>query len=150
MVLAQAGVAGCLTVWYLECSLATLRRWSTVPEETAQLFDRPRSGRPPIFSEATCLRVIAFYCQNPLSGCRGWSLSWAAQHLSKKLEIIGRAISSSTIHRILRKHGLPNETIAFRRCAFIAERLHRRRTTVSRKTPKKFFLTSQPIVGEFL
>lgn len=106
MVLAQAGVAGCLTVWYLECSLATLRRWSTAPEETAQLFDRPRSGRPPIFSEATCLRVIAFYCQNPLSGCRGWSLSWAAQHLSKKLETIGRAISSSTIHRILRKHGL--------------------------------------------
>jgi hypothetical protein len=106
MVLAQAGVAARLTAWYLECSLTTLRRWSPVSEETAQLLDRSRSGRPPMFSEATCLRVIAFYCQCPLSGCRGWSLSWAAQHLSQKLEIIGHTISSSTIHRILRKHGL--------------------------------------------
>lgn len=113
MVLAQAGVTIRLATWYLGCSLATFRRWSPVPEETAQLLDRTRSGRPPIFSEATCLRVIAFYCQSPLPGCQGWSLSWAARHLSQNLEIIGRTITSSTIHRILRKHGLRPHLIRY-------------------------------------
>ncbi len=106
-------MAARLTTWYLECSLSTVRRWSPAPEETAQLLDRTRSGRPPIFSEATCLRVIAFYCQCPLSGCRGWSFSWAAQHLSQNPEIIGRTITSSTIHRILKKHGLRPHLIRY-------------------------------------
>lgn len=77
-----------------------------MPEETAQLLDSGRPGRRPLFTEAICLRVIAFYCQSPLPGCRGWSMSWAAQHLSKHLGILGRSISSSTIHRILTKHAL--------------------------------------------
>lgn len=92
--------------WYLGCSLATLVKWSPVPEETKQLLDKKRPGRPPAFSVADRLKVIAFYCQCPLSGCRGWSLSWAAQYLSQTREIIDRTISSSTIHRILRQHGL--------------------------------------------
>ena len=92
--------------WYLRCSLATVRKWSQVPEKTAQLLDGTRPGRRPLFTEALCLRVIAFYCQSPLPGSRGWSVSWAAQYLSKHLEILGRSITSSTIHRILKKHAL--------------------------------------------
>ena len=106
MVLAQAGVAARQIAGYLGCSLATLRRWSAMPEESAQLLDRSRSGRFPTFPEGTHLRVIAFYCQSPLSGCRGWSLSWAAQYLSQNPEILGHTISSSSIHRILKKNGL--------------------------------------------
>lgn len=77
-----------------------------MPEESAQLLDKPRPGRPPTFPEGTHLRVIAFYCQSPLPGCRGWSLSWAAQHLTQNPQILGHTISSSSIHRILEKHGL--------------------------------------------
>lgn len=113
MLLAQAGVTARLASWYLGCSLATFRRWSPAPEETAQLLDRARPGRPPVFSEATCLRVIAFYCQCPLPGCRNWSFSWAADHLSQNPEIIGRTITSSTIHRILKKHGLRPHLIRY-------------------------------------
>lgn len=106
MVLAQAGVLARQAAWYLDCSLATFRRWGPVPEETAQLLDGTRPGRPPVFSEAIWLKVIGFYCQSPLPGYRGWSLSMASQYLSQNPEIIGRTISSSTIHRILRRHGL--------------------------------------------
>ncbi len=106
MVLVRARVAPSLCAWYLGCSLRTVRIWSRPVEQSAQLLDKARSGRPLVFSEAISLRVTGFYCQNPLPGCRGWTLSWAAQYLNQHLEIIGRTISRSTIHRILGAHSL--------------------------------------------
>ncbi len=106
MALVRASVAPSLCAWYLGCSLRTVRRWSPFVEQAALLLDKGRPGRPSVFSEAIYLRVTGFYCQNPLAGCRGWSLSWAATYLNQHLEILGRTISRSTIHRILGAHSL--------------------------------------------
>ncbi len=95
-----------MCIWYLDCSLATVRRWSWAVEQTSQLLDRRGRGRQPLFDEGLRLRVIGFYCQSPLSGVRCWSFSWAASYLNRHLEILGSTISASTIHRILRGHRL--------------------------------------------
>jgi hypothetical protein len=83
----------------------TIRRWSHRIGEARDLLDKERSGRPPLFTEEMRLKVIGFYCQNPLSGCR-MSFSWAAQYLNDHLEFLGRTISCTTILRILRSHGM--------------------------------------------
>ena len=106
MVLIQAGVEPGLAAWFFGCSLVVVRRWGRAAEESAQLLDRKRSGRPQEFTEATRLKLIAFYCQSPLPGCRGWSMRWAARYLNAHLEFLSRPISPSTIHRILTTHSL--------------------------------------------
>jgi hypothetical protein len=78
MVLVQADVHPGLVAWFCGCSRATVFRWGRAAEETADLLDGDRPGRPPLFSESTRLKLIAFYCQSPLPGCRGWSVRWAA------------------------------------------------------------------------
>jgi transposase len=105
-VLAGSGVSPRLCVWYVGCSLSTVRRWSVAVQEAKQLLDKPRRGRQPVFDEALQLKLIGFYCQSPLSGCARWSISWAASYLNKHLQILGRSISKSTIHRTLRRHSL--------------------------------------------
>jgi len=92
--------------WYVDCSVATVRRWSGTVEQTSQLLDRPGRGRQPLFDQAWQLRVIGFYCQSTLPGCRCWSFSWAESYLNRHLEILGRTISASTIHRIVQGHSL--------------------------------------------
>ncbi len=101
MVVLQAGVEPGLAVWLFGCSVATVRRWGRPAEESAQLLDGKRSGRPRRFAETTRVKLVAFYCQYRLPGCRGWSVRWAARYLNEHLEVIGRPISSSTIHRVL-------------------------------------------------
>jgi transposase len=106
MVLRRAGLCVRLCAWLFRCSPTTVRRWSGVVERTEQLLDRKRPGRVARFTEALRLRLVAFYCQNPLPGCRTWSLSWAAKYLNEHLQILGRSISPSTIGRILKSHSL--------------------------------------------
>jgi len=67
-----------------------VRRWGGAIEESAQLLDAKRSGRPLLFTESVCLRLIAFYCQCPMPGCRSWSVRWAAHYFNEHIEIIGR------------------------------------------------------------
>ena len=113
MVVIEAGVDRRVCAYYLRCSIATVRRWSRPVEQTSQLLDKKRTGRPLKFTEAIQLKVIAFYCQSPLPGCRGWSLSWAANYLNQHPEILGIRITSSTIHRILRMHSLRPHRIEY-------------------------------------
>jgi len=81
---------------------STVQRWTSRRTETVDLHDRPRSGRPERYSEATRLKTVAFYCQTqPLPGCGRWSLRWAASQLGARPERIGAAPSKSTIHRFL-------------------------------------------------
>jgi transposase len=103
--LIQAGVKADSVMWFFGCSLTMIRRWGGSTEST-QFLDAKRSGRPLLFTESVRLRLIAFYCQCPLPGCRSWSVRWAAQYFSEHNEIIGRKISPSTIHRLISTHSL--------------------------------------------
>jgi len=106
MVLVQAGAHPGLVAWFCGCSRTLVLRWGRGAEEAADLLDGDRSGRPLLFSESTRLKLIAFYCQSPLPGCRGWSVRWAAAYLGEHREILGCAISASSVHRILNAHSL--------------------------------------------
>ena len=106
MVLVQAGVHPGLVAWFCGCSRTLVLRWGRGAEEAADLLDGDRPGRPPLFSESIRLKLIAFYCQSPLPGCRGWSVRWAAAYLDAHRELLGCAISASSVHRILMAHSL--------------------------------------------
>lgn len=77
--------------------------------------DRPRSGRPRIYSQAIELKLIGFYCQTqPLPGCGRWSLRWAQAHLRAHPGCIGAAPGKSTIQRFLQQHYLkPHQSCYF-------------------------------------
>ncbi len=113
MLLQQNGVSVRQCAWYLSCSLTTVRKWSKAVTENRQLLDAKRPGSPRLFTEKMRLRIIGFYCQNPLSGCSSLSFSWAANYLNLNLDFLGTTISASTIHRILREHGMRPHLIKY-------------------------------------
>lgn len=113
MLLQQNGVSVRQCAWYLNCSLTTIRKWSKAVTENVRLLDAKRPGRPRLFTETTRLKIIGFYCQNPLAGCHNWSFSWAANYLNLNPDFLGRKISASTIHRILREHGMRPHLIKY-------------------------------------
>ncbi len=85
------------------CSIDIVYRWS----KRLEINDKPRSGRPVIYTEEMQIKMISFYCQTtPLTGCGRWSLRWAEKQLNKYPGLIGKSISHSTIQRILKKHNL--------------------------------------------
>ena len=91
----------------LQCSVQTVRRWTRRSQMTGDLHDRPRSGRPALYSEETKLRIVAFYCQTkPLPNCGRWSLRWAARLLEAEPTRIDVSPSKSTLHRILQSNQL--------------------------------------------
>ena len=93
--------------WFCGCHTQTVKRWIVRIEIGETITERTRSGRPPIFTQDICIKTIAFYCQiSPLPGCSTWSLRLAEKYLSNHREIVGCAMSHSTIGRILRAHAL--------------------------------------------
>lgn len=104
--LIQSGVHVGVCAWFLGCSVATVHRWLQQIESSEQLLDKPRASGRPLYDEATQLRAVGFYCQGSLPGCNRWSLKDATEHLRKNPEIIGAAISRSTLHRFLQMHSL--------------------------------------------
>jgi hypothetical protein len=112
VVFTQAGIQPGLMVWFFACSWTMVRRWARRTDPSA-LLDAKRSGRPLLFTENVRLRLIAFYCQCPLPGCRGWSMRWAAHYINQHTEIIGHRISHSTIHRIINGHSLRPHRVSY-------------------------------------
>jgi transposase len=93
--------------WFCGCHPKTVKRWIVRIEIGESISDHFRKGRPPIFTQDICLKIIAFYCQtSPLPGCSTWSLRWAAKYLKEHPERIGYTMSHSTIGRILKMHAL--------------------------------------------
>lgn len=91
----------------LRRSVQTVRRWIRRSQTTGDLHDRPRSGRPALYSEEAKLRIVAFYCQTqPLPNSGRWSLRWAARRLLAEPTRIGGLPSKSTLHRILQSNRL--------------------------------------------
>ncbi len=76
-------------------------------DETGDIADLPRSGRPAIYSETFKLELIGFYCQTqPFENAGRWTLRWAAEHLMANPEYVNATPSKSTIHRILKENDL--------------------------------------------
>lgn len=75
--------------------------------ETGDVADLPRSGRPAIYLETFKLELIGFYCQTqPFQNSGRWTLRWAADHLTANPECVNATPSKSTIHRILKENDL--------------------------------------------
>jgi len=105
--LADSGIELKAIAITMHCSLQTVRRWIRQSQTTAELHDRPRSGRRLIYLDETKLRIVAFYCQTqPLPGCGRWSLRWAARRLETDATRVGVSPSKSTLHRILQSNRL--------------------------------------------
>jgi len=88
-------------------SMSSVSRTIIRMNETGNVFDLPRSGRPARYSEDLKLKLIGFYCQTrPLPNSGRWTIRWAAIHLAKHPEKINASPSKSTIHRILKENNL--------------------------------------------
>ncbi|ETR72361.1 MAG: hypothetical protein OMM_07547 [Candidatus Magnetoglobus multicellularis str. Araruama] len=72
--------------------------------DSDNVYDLPRCGRPPTYSETFKLELIAFYCQTtPFPNSGRWTLRWAEIHLAAHPEIVNATPGKSTIHRILKE-----------------------------------------------
>lgn len=88
---------------YTDCHISTVEYW----QNSDNTDEMPRSGRPVIFDDNACSLLIGFYCQTrPFFGSGRWTLRFASAYLKEHPEIIGVAISKSSIHRILSKNDL--------------------------------------------
>lgn len=106
MLLHNAGISNSRISWFMGRHLDTVQR-AIFRVEKNIFDDLKRNGRPPLFTREMQLKTIGFYCQNkPLPGCSRWTLTWATNHLNNNLNIIGRPISRSTIHRFLESNVL--------------------------------------------
>jgi transposase len=93
--------------WFSQSHLRMVKRWIIRIESEQTISDHPRSGRPAVFTEDICLKVIAFFCQqSPLPGCSSWSLRWAEAHFKEHQELLDCTISRASIQRILKMHAL--------------------------------------------
>jgi len=113
MLLKQYKISARQCAWYLGCSLTTIYEWSKrIIAENFLLIDKERPGHKRIFTEEHRLKVIGYYCQNPLPGSK-WSFRWMAKYLNQNPSILGRKISASTIHRILQEHAIRPHLIKY-------------------------------------
>ncbi len=103
----QNGISGHLCSWFIGYSGKSIYKWERTIEANGQLRDKKRTGRPPIITEDTVMKTIAFYCQTkPLPVCNVLSFRWAERYLRENPEIVGYPISRSSIHHILSTHSL--------------------------------------------
>lgn len=107
LIWATAGIAVNAIAYFLQYSVATVRRWIRRGAETDDLKDCHRCGRPRVYSGEIHLKLVAFYCQiRPLAGSGRWTLRWAALHLIEHPEPVGATPSKSTLHRVLKSNKL--------------------------------------------
>lgn len=105
--LADARIALNTIAKLVRCSVSTVRRWIRRAQETGELHDRARSGRPAIYRQKLQMRIVAFYCQTqPLPNAGRWTLRWAARRLHSDNTVVEASPSKSTIHRILQSNRL--------------------------------------------
>ncbi len=86
-----------------------MEKWTVRQQDEPIIWDKARSGRNCIYTDADENRIIAFYCQTkqlPKCACGKWTLRKAEQKLLKYPDEVGISPSKSTIHRILNKHHL--------------------------------------------
>lgn len=107
VILAKAGISPAEISVFMGRHISTVQRWVNRMKADMIIYDRPRSGRPAVFTKLMQLKITAFFCQmNPLPGCNTITLKWAADYFGQHLSFLGCTISVSSISRILRKHSL--------------------------------------------
>ncbi len=107
VILSKAGISLAEISAFTGRHISTVQRWINRMKVDMAIYDRPRSGRPAIFTELMQLKITAFFCQtNPLPGCNTLTLKWAANYFGQHLSLLEGTISVSSISRILRKHSL--------------------------------------------
>ncbi|KPA16311.1 endonuclease DDE [Candidatus Magnetomorum sp. HK-1] len=108
MALNQAGISAPQIAVFINRHKSTVNLWIKRSEGNGCILkDNVRSGRPPIFTDLSQIKITAFFCQtNPLPGCNSITLKWASEYFNQDLSFLGRTISPSSISRILRKHSL--------------------------------------------
>ena len=95
------------TAAFMGCSVSTVTRSIRRMENTGDVYDLPRTGRPAVYSETCKLKLTGFYCQTrPFAEAGRWTLRWAEKHLSVDTETVGASPTKSTIHRILKENNL--------------------------------------------
>ena len=86
-----------------------LRKWARrfCNQGVAGLYERARSGRPPVFSPQVALYVVKLACERPDRFGRSLS-QWNCSELARQLEAEGivPSISFETVRRILQSHKL--------------------------------------------
>ena len=90
----------------LNCSLSTvyniLKHYKSGGLESA-LSEKPRTGRPPIYSGVERAKITGLACSNPPEGHSKWVLRLLADKAVELKCIDCESISYSTIRRILKK-----------------------------------------------
>lgn len=95
------------TAAFMGCSVSTVTRSIRRMENTGDVYDLPRTGRPAFYSETCKLKLTGFYCQTrPFADTGRWTVRWAEKHLSVNTETVGASPTKSTIHRILKENNL--------------------------------------------
>lgn len=88
---------------YVDCHISTVERWQARDD----IKEMPRSGRPVTFDDKARSLLIGFYCQTrPFTDSGRWTIRFASIYLQKYPEITGRAMSKTTVHRILGENNL--------------------------------------------
>ena len=97
------------TARYVGLTECNLRKWAKRFHEqgTAGLFEKVRSGRPPLFPAEVALHVVKLACERPDQVGRSLS-NWDCPELARKLVEDGlvQSISPETIRGILQSHKL--------------------------------------------
>jgi transposase len=96
MVDGVSGVEVARRTGYTAVQVSRIRR-RFAEEGIAGLRDRPRSGRPPLMTEAKSARIVALTLKPAPSGLSHWS----TRELAKRV-----GVSHTTVHRIWKAHAL--------------------------------------------
>ncbi len=105
--LVNYGFSLCAVATIVGYSISSVGRTLKRMNETGDVLDLPRSGRPARYTEELKLKLIGFYCQTqPLPNSGRWTIRWAAIHLANNPYKINATPSKSSIHRILKENNL--------------------------------------------
>ncbi|WP_239313849.1 IS630 family transposase, partial [Frankia sp. Cj3] len=99
VLMAAEGTPNAAIAATLGCSLPTVRTWRGwfALRGVPGIFDRPRSGRPPVHGPSARLAVVATATTAPPPGQAEWSHVTIAAHLGER----GLRVSPATVGRVL-------------------------------------------------
>ena len=109
MLLVEQGFTSVRTATYVGLTECNLRKWARrfLEQGAGGLFEKARSGRPPLFPAEVALHVVKVACERPDHIGRSLS-NWDCPELARQLVEDGlvQSISPETVRGILQSHKL--------------------------------------------